>query len=164
MKRKNLILAIFAAMLVLGLSVGNAWSYFTDTASAEGGMTIVVEPTSRLTEEYSAQTKKIRIQNTSAATSVWVRARVYANASLGAKGSGTNWSGETDGWYEYTAPVAAGAETDELVITFDLPDGFDPEKGTGAKDGDELNVIVTYQCTPVQYAESGDAMPATWNE
>lgn len=164
MKRKNLIFAILAVVLVLGLNVGDAWSYFTDTATAEGGISISVKPTSSMTEEYSAQTKRIRIQNTSQATSVWVRARVYANDSLGVAGSGTNWSGPTDSWYNYSEPVAAGSETNELTITFDLPDGFDPEKGTGAKDGDELNVIVVYQCTPVHYGADGTPQSANWNE
>jgi predicted ribosomally synthesized peptide with SipW-like signal peptide len=165
MKRGNLVLAMVAVVLVLGMSVGNAWSYFTDTTTAEGSIPISTTPTTIITEENGPGTKTIRIRNTSDMAPVWVRARVYAASVLGADASGTNWSGEISDWYEYSEPLPAGDETEPLGVTFALLRGFDEtDNPTGAHDGDEYNIVVVYESIPVCYDASGKTLPANWND
>ena len=164
MKRKSIVLAVLAMVLVLGLSVGTAWSYFTDTTTAEGSVTLSVEPTTTIDEENGPGTKAIRIRNTSDMSPLWVRARVYAATELGADASGTNWSGQIVDWYQYGEPVAPGAATEPLNVTFTLKRPFDAtENPNGANDGDEQNIVVIYECVPVSYDASGNALPANWN-
>ena len=164
MKRKSIVLAVLAMVLVLGLSVGTAWSYFTDTTTAEGSVTLSVEPTTTIDEENGPGTKTIRIMNTSDMSPVWVRVRVYAATDLGADASGTNWSGQISDWYQYGQPVDPGADTDPLNVTFTLKRGYDAtENPNGANDGDEQNIVVIYECVPVSYDASGNALPANWN-
>ncbi len=164
MKRRHIVLAVLAMVLVLGLSVGTAWSYFTDTTYAEGSVTLSVEPTGTIVEENGPGTKTIRIKNTSQMAPVWTRVRVYAAAALGANASGTNWSGQISDWYQYSEPLAPGAESQPLNVTFTLGAGADPANNKpGALDGDEQNVVVLYECVPVSYDASGNPLPANWN-
>lgn len=163
MKRKSLALAIVAVMLVLGMSVGTARSYFTDTTTAEGSVPISPTPTTIITEENGPGTKTIRIKNTSETAPVWVRARVYAADVLGADASGTNWSGQIVGWYDYSEPLPAGAETEPLNVTFTLTRGYDEtENPTGARNDDEYNIVVVYESIPVSYDADGNELPANW--
>lgn len=165
MKRRTLTLALLAVVLVLGMGIGTAWSYFTDTTSVEGKLPISITPTTTITEENGPGSKTMRIQNTSQATNVWVRARVYAAKVLGADASGTDWSGEILDWYEYGEPVAPGAETEPLNVTFTLKRPYDPESNpTGAHPGEEYNIVVIYESLPVQYDASGNPLPANWND
>lgn len=164
MNRKNLSLAILAVVLVLGMSVDVAWSYFTDTTMAEGSVPLSVEPTTTITEENGPGTKTIRIRNTGDVIPVWVRVRVYASDSLGANASGDGWSGIITDWYEYADSVDPGAETEPLKITFTLPGGFDPTNNpTGVYDEEEQNIVVVYESAPVIYDASGNPLPANWN-
>lgn len=165
MKRTPIALAIVAVMLVLGMSIGSVWSYFTDTTTVEGTLPLSVQPTTHIIEENDPGTKTIRIQNTSQVTPVWVRVRVYAPAKLGANASGEKWSGVITDWYDYGEPVPAGAETEPLKVTFALPGGYDAVKNVdGAQTGDEVNVVVLYQSLPVSYDAEGNPVPANWND
>lgn len=165
MKHKTPILAILVVVLVLGATVGSAWSYFTDSATAEGTIAISVKPTSTIEEENSPGKKTIRIKNTSQAALEWVRVRAYATVALGANASGSNWSGSIDTWYEYGEPLPAGETTDPLDVTFTLKSKFDERNNpTGAHNGDEVNVVVVYETVPVSYDASGNPMPANWKD
>lgn len=162
MKRKDFVLAIVAVILVLGMSIGTAWAYFTDTTTVEGSISIKVKPETTLLEDNAPGSKSIRITNTSEAASVWVRARAYASADLGADASGTNWSGSIADWYVYDEPLAAGAQTEPLKLTFTL---VSPSASpAGVQNGDEQNIIVVYESVPVRYDASGNPLPAEWND
>lgn len=165
MKRNSIVLAIFAAVLVLGMSMGRAWSYFTDSDTAEGSLSLSVKPSSTIEEENTPGTKTIRIKNTSQTVPVWVRARVYANPKLGATASGSKWKGEIVSWYTYEEPLSAGAQAEPLTIKFNLARPYDKlQNPDGAHDGDETNVIVIYECVPTQYDAHGEPLPASWND
>lgn len=165
MKRRLIALAIVAAVLVLGTSMGSVWSYFTDSTTVEGTIPLSVEPTTHITEENGPGTKTISIQNTSQVTQVWVRARIYAPEKLSANASGEKWTGAITDWYNYDEPLPADAYTEPLNVTFTLPEGYDVEKYLdGAHTGDECNVVVLYQSLPVSYDAAGNPMPVNWND
>ena len=161
MRRKIWPLAATTVALVLGMGMGSAWAYFTDTTTATGSLQIMPE-TTRITEENGGGTKTIRIQNTSEKAPVWVRARVFAAAELGADASGEKWSGSIDGWYTYGEVLPAGQETEPLTVKFALKDGKTDENQEGAETGDEMNVVVVYECVPVTYNTDGAEAPAVW--
>ena len=163
MRRKILPLAATTIALVLGMGVGSAWAYFTDTTTATGALEILPE-TTRITEENGAGTKTIRIQNTSEESPVWVRARVFAASELGANASGDKWSGSIDGWFTYGEPLPAGEETEALKVTFALKHPKTDEYPEGVEPGDETNVVVVYECVPVSYKADGTVVDAVWNK
>ena len=174
MRRKHIFLSLLAVVLVLGLSVGRAWSYFTDTTTVEGGLNLSVQPDTTITEEYEPKThtKKVTITNNSSMVPVYVRARAYVPSILKGKASGTKWTGtdnglsadDTNQWFVYSDVLAPGASAEQFNVSFSLPGGFDPKDNpTGAQEGDELNIVVQYECLPVSYDASGNALPANWN-
>ena len=166
MRRKHIFLSLLAVVLVLGLSVGHAWSYFTDTTTVEGGLTLNVQPDTTITEEYepATRTKKVTITNNSSVVPVYVRARAYVPSVLKGKASGTKWTGtknelaadDTNQWFVYSDVLAPKASTEQFNVTFSFPQ-------TGAQEGDELNIVVQYECLPVSYDASGKPLPANWN-
>lgn len=165
MRKAKVGMALFASMLVMGMGVGTAWAYFTDSTTAEGSVAVSVEPTTTITEENEPGKKVIRIRNTGRAVPVYVRARVYAPADLGADATGTGWSGSAGEWIRYGEPLPVGEETEPLTVTFGLRHAYDPaENPDGARDGDETNVIVVYECVPVQYDAAGNPLPAGWED
>ena len=61
MKKKNVILALLAAGLVLTSSVGSAWAYFTTYVEAQGGVTISLGDETDVEETFSSWTKHVSI-------------------------------------------------------------------------------------------------------
>lgn len=165
MKQTKVAMTLLAAALVLGMGVGTAWAYFTDSTTAEGSVPISVEPTTTITEENGPGTKTVRIRNTSQAVPVYVRARIYAAANLGADAAGDGWSGSIGEWFQYGEPLAVGAETAPLKVSFELERAYDfAENPDGAQDGDETNIVVVYECVPVSYDVEGNPLPCSWSE
>lgn len=166
MKRRTPILALFVVMLVLGVSVGSAWSYFTDTTYAEGGLDLSLQTSTSLEEENEAGYKYITIRNTSSVVEVWVRAYVFANDDLGVTVSGENWKhNDETNWYEYTQTLPVmpeeKRETKKLMVHFELTSPNDLDKVV--HDGDEADVIVVYESLPVTYDADGKPVAAKWN-
>lgn len=165
MKRTKLTMTALAAMLVLGMSAGTAWAYFTDSTTAEGSIPIKVEPTTTITEENGPGTKTIRIRNTGENVPAYARVRIYAASDLGASAVGDGWSGSIGSWFEYAEPLAVGAETKPLEVSFELEHAYNEAEGIeGARNGDETNIIVVFECVPVTYDADGNPLPASWND
>lgn len=165
MKRRNLVLAILAVVLVLGMSVGTAWSYFTDTATVDGSMTMSVKPTAEMHEDPPKPedgTKTIRIENTSQVVSVWTRVRVYSDLNIEAAGEGWDTTGE---WYTYEDVLAPGEMSNDLDIAFKLKEPYSADNTDGEQnlEGYEENIVVMYECVPVTYDASGKSEAANWN-
>lgn len=169
MKRRYIILSLLSVVLVLGLSVGHAWSYFTDNTMAEGSVPVSVKPDTTITEEYDPKThtKSVVITNNSSVVPVWVRARAYVPKQLNGQASGDKWTGNIEDWFEYNVgvePLAPGAKTEPLKVSFTLPEKYDPANNpTGAQNGDELNIVIIYECLPASYDADGKPVPANWN-
>lgn len=165
MKRNNLALAMLAVVLVLGMSVGTAWAYFTDTTTADGSLTISVKPETDLEEDTPlGGTKTIRIRNNSEVVPVWTRVRVYSAIENEPQTAGTSWAADGD-WYAYNAILEPGAQTEDLVINLQLKHPYDEETGQGTQnlEGYEENVVVVYESVPVSYNADGQPQPANWN-
>jgi predicted ribosomally synthesized peptide with SipW-like signal peptide len=170
MKRRYIILSLLAVVLVLGLSVGHAWSYFTDNTMAEGSVTLSIKPDTTITEEWEpeTQTKSVIIHNKSSVVPVWVRARAYIPKQLNGKASGTNWTGSSvEDWFVYDLggqPLPPNGDTQPLNVSFTWPDKYDPATNpTGPQTGDELNIVIVYECLPASYDADGKPVPANWN-
>ncbi len=155
MKRKDILLVILAFALVLSMGIGSAYAYFTSSASASGGLDVSVKPSTDITEpKFDDQTKHVVISNAIGAEPVYVRARFFS--SLPVEISGTKWSAEPDedGWYVYSEIIPGGEQSEELLGKITFP--------ADAEDGDNYNIVVVYEATPVQYDADGNPLEPDW--
>ena len=155
MKHKFLLPAALAFALILGVSVQSAMAYFTTYASAEGGYSISLPGSETdMGEDFSGWQKRVVVSNTEDSMPVFVRARAFAGDAYTLTYSGEGWTPGSDGYYYYSDVLPGGAETTELLVNIDgIPEDV--------QSGDNFNVIVVYETTPVLYSEAGDAY-ADW--
>ena len=160
MKRSRILLTFLALALVLSMGIGTAWSYFTATTRAAGEMWVHLDTTTDIEEPTVVNGEKhIVITNDEGSEPVYVRARAFAGASAGELTySGEGWTDGGDGWYYYGSILEGGDASEELLVRISalLEDKDDLE------DGDNFNVVVVYESTPVQY--DADGVPfADWS-
>lgn len=147
---RSVILTAAAAALTASLSVGSALAYFTTYCAAEGSVTMNMGFTdTEIDETVDSTGKHVTIRNTGE-YDCFVRVRVFAPDITNAGYTpGDGWTQDGDYWY-YTPVLAPGAETSELLVTYDFPEGEDQE------DYPEFNIVAIYECTPVVYDENGN--------
>lgn len=157
MKRNTILLGALALVLVLCVSIGTAYAYFTTYAAAQGGY--VIRAGVDFEESFYDWTKRVVITSRENTMPVYVRARAYAGTTLTLQISGESWTQAGDWWY-YTPrnndgtvkPLNGGESTTELDIKIlNIP--------TDVEGGDSFNVAVVYEYAPVRYDEAGSALP-----
>lgn len=169
-KRKTALLASVAVALVLGMGIAPAAAYFTDSSTTNGGLPISVEPSTDIHEWYKNGVKHVIISNDADADApVFVRARVYASDVLDVSTAGSGWTDDIGGWHYYGASedslvaLNPGDEASELTVSINFPKTTNPDGSLeGYEFGDNYNVIVVYESTPVLYQEDGTAY-ADWS-
>lgn len=159
MKKMRYAAAALAAAAIMTAGLGQAWAYFTTYASAEGGYTINLGDRTEITEEFSDWTKRVTVSNEAGAAPVYVRARAFGPSTYPLTYTGSGWTAGADGYYYYGNPVPGGGSTEALNIAI----GNIPTKEDGLEVGDQFNVIVIYESTPVLYDAGGNPLPADWN-
>lgn len=161
MKHKRMPLVALAVTLALAAGVGPAWAYFTDSSAATGGVTINVKPSTEIEEKYGERVKHVVVTNSAqASVPVYVRARAYSSVEVQA--SGASWTPGADGWYLYGGIVEPGGKTDELQVRIEFPIAASDERPDGAVPGDNFNIVVVYESTPVRYDAQGNPY-ADWS-
>lgn len=156
MKRYVKLLSVIAVLLTVTLSVKPALAYFTTYTEAGGTMKVSLTEETEITEPTFKEWKKeIVISNKADANvSVYVRAIAYQPANMPAldyTGS-EGWTLGSDGYWYYGAALAGGESAKPLYVQIS---GI-PEE---AAEGDTFNVVVVYECIPVQYDADGNALP-----
>lgn len=160
MKKLPIGLAAAALVLTATLSIGGAMGYFTTYSTASGGVTLNMGFTTTVPHETVDEGgKHVTIENTGE-YDCFVRVTAFSTVGL-SYNCGEGWSDtDGDGYYEYSAVLAPGEKTTELNITYTLPTKTD-ENGKEVA-GDDVDVIVVQECTPVLYSEDGTAY-ADWD-
>ena len=157
MKKKNICLAVFAAVLILAGSAGSAWAYFTTYVEAQGTQTIALGDQTTIEEPKPVDwTKTVTITSDEDSQPVYVRARAFSGSQYPLEYSGSKkWTPGAGGYYYYSDILYAGGKTEELKVKINgVPEEI--------KESMELNVAVIYETTPVLYDENGDPY-ADWN-
>ena len=78
---------------------------------------------------------------------------------------GTKWqrdeTSDENGYYfyNYVDPLPGGGVTDELTVTIHTKSN----ETIKPDEGDQYNVIVIYESTPVRYNENGQIIAVNWN-
>lgn len=149
MKKSSIFLLILTVVLVMAVSVSPAIAYFTTYTEASGGYAVTFAPTD-IEEEFYSWTKHVVVTCDDDGQPTYVRARAFAGSQYELQYSGDGWTfDENDGFFYYSDIIGPGQSTDELLIHIDnIPE--DP------KQDDSFNVVVIYECTPVQYDEDGN--------
>jgi predicted ribosomally synthesized peptide with SipW-like signal peptide len=156
MKKRHVLLAVLAAVMVLSIGVGSAVAYFTASAEAEGAIPIKLKTTTTIEEpDLFRWIKHLVITNDEKSEPVFVRAKGFSGSAYPLTYSGEGWTEGEDGWYEYEEILPAGGSTKELLVGI----GNIPED---AVEGQSFNVTVVYESTPVQYDSDGTAF-ADWS-
>ena len=156
MKKKSVILAVLAVILVLTANLPLAWGYFSTYTEARGGIRMQsLEIDTDIKEEVSDWTKHVAILNRGDVP-VYVRARAFAGSEYNlVYDTGGNWTLGDDGFFYYNNVLNPGETTPELLVKIENP----PKDPT---EGQEFNVVVVYECIPVQFDASGEQY-ADWN-
>lgn len=147
----------FYSALALGIlsisAIPAAYAYFTTYCEAEGGGPIMLEEKTEITESFSEWTKTVSIKSDEGSAPVFVRARAFAgqDIKLTYKFDEGQWIEGNDGFYYYSSVLQPGDATSNLLVHI----GNIPE---GKEDDPDFNVVVVYECTPVQYDDEGNLM------
>ena len=169
MKRKNLILSIFALLLIACAVLNPAVAYFTDNTNASGATPISFQYKTEIEDSVVDWLKTVRIQNVLhpvpnddeiVSDPIWVRARAFSGETyplVEAPAVAGDWVKDSDGWWYYQHPLMAGEYT--TGITFKLT-GF-PSEAAEDVNFTTINVGVVYETTLVRYDPDGNAF-ADW--
>ena len=147
---------VAACLLAGGLQGKPSGAYFTTYASARGGYELRAGTKTEIREEIVGLDKHIKIENTGGAD-CFVRVKAFAGSITDisySSGNGSWQEGEGGYWY-YTAILAPGEASGELVASIKIPEGMDGM-------AESFDVIVIQECTPVLYRQDGTAY-ADWN-
>ena len=163
MKRKNLILAVLAIVLVLCASIGAASAYFTTYADAKGGHEVHMKDESKIDEEVVGNVKQVTISNVAdpgtmpGTYPVFVRARVFAGNDVNVVTAGENWEAR-GGYYYYLKPIYSALEdaSTEESQTKTLNITVTPKENSTVRPGDPIDVLVTYESVPAVFTANGD--------
>lgn len=155
---RTTVLALAAVALALMAQLPMAWGYFSTYTEAKGR--VVLQPwkvETEINEKVSDWTKHVVVTNSADGSPVYVRAKAFAGEGLDITyETGGNWTLGEDGYYYYNGILEPKAETPELLVKINNP----PKEG---EDGQQFNVVVIYESTPVRYNEAGDAF-ADWQK
>lgn len=160
MKRKYLLLAAAAAVLISCAGIDNAMAYFTSYVTAQGSKTIHLGDTTTIEEpKVSEWTKHIVVRSKAGSKPVYVRARAFAGEQyqLDYSSESGKWTQNDDGYYYYSDILAATEEEDAVADELLVHIGNIPE------DAEDFNVVVIYESTPVLYDAEGKPY-ADWSQ
>ena len=157
MKKRHILLAALALVLLVTGSIGTAYAYFTTYVVTVGGYPVSLGSETEITESFYSWTKRVTITNEAGSEPVYVRARAYAGSvyELTYSDESGLWSPGSDGWWYYSAPVSGGESAGELQVHI----GNVPEESS---EGDSFSVVVVYETTPVLYTADGTPY-GDWN-
>lgn len=149
-KHRVLASVVLASVIIVGcISVKPTLAYFTTFASAKGGVSIDIGPTTRVKEKFKDWKKTIQIENTGK-VDCFVRCKVIAASQFTITASGNNWSLSDDGYWYYSKVVPVGEMTEPIIASITV----------GEKVQASFNVVVVQECTPVTYDEDGNPVAA----
>jgi hypothetical protein len=157
LKKKSVIFAAITIVLILAANLPLAWGYFSTYTEARGGVRIQPKKIETEIEEpdISDWTKHVVITNSEDGTSVYIRAKAFCGSEYNLTYEGDHWKPGADGFYYYDGILEPGMETPELLVKINNH----PEE----EDGQEFNVVVIYESTPVRYDENGNPY-ANWSQ
>ena len=160
MKKKHLVLAVLAIVLVLCSSIGAAVAYFTTYSDARGGYVIHLGHKTTIKESVEGSTKTIQIANVADPASdagkypLFIRVKVFAGTDCEIDETKTS-----DGWLKaedayYYQDVLYAGDGEETGLTTPLSIKVKAASDT-VEAGDVIDVIVVYESVPAVFTPDG---------
>lgn len=162
MKRKNILLAALAAVMVTTSAVGAANAYFTTNTAAAGTRTLHVGSDTDIEEEFSQWVKYVRVTNSDTSQPVYVRAKAFYGSQYRVSyesetdgGGAAMWTLGDDGYYYYR-DICGPGETTQAALKVVI------DASSISEGAESFNVTVIYEASPVQYDSQGNPYQ-DWN-
>ena len=166
MKKRTLILAVLAVVLVLSASIGSAVAYFTTYATARGGYVIYLGDRTEMEEHISNNRKTVQIFNRAQSAGdigkypVFVRVKAFTDSDGTldySANTGSLWQPRNDGYWYYQKAIYAGtSEHPEGAVT-DPAFLVDVKANRTLKEGEILDVVVVYDSIPAVFNADGSS-------
>ena len=166
MKKRTLILAVLAVVLVLSSGIGSTVAYFTTYSSARGGYVIHLGGRTEIREDISKNRKTVQIFNRAETDDdigqhpIFVRVKAFTGSdgelSYDANTSGL-WLQKTDGYWYYQKALTAGTDAKPEGAVTDPAFIVDVKLNRELKEGEYLDVIVVHESVPAIF--KGDGSP-----
>lgn len=153
-KHTAIAVAVLIVAIALFVGVGKTIAYFTTYAEAKGTVEVTLGDKTTINEDMKENSKLVQINNDSDSQPVFVRVKAFSGSTYPfTYESDGNWSPGNDGYYYYGPVLNPGEKTTELKVTIKFPEDADV--------GDNFNVVVIYETTPVIYDAAGNPQ-ANW--
>ena len=153
-KNKKILLAI-AMALVLSLSVGMTFAYFSGHTAAKGEATVALGGKTEIVEKVSNAEKIIGIKNLED-TDVLVRVGIFGPSTMSEediKYNENDWVKKNDGFYYYRHILSGKASTESnITAAVRGPEG----------EVENFDVVVVNECVPVTYQDGSIYIPDDW--
>ena len=145
------ILLVIAMILVLSLSAGMTFAYFSDHTEAKGDAKISLSGKTEIVEKYDEDQKVVSIKNIGD-TDVLVRVAIYAPADTEITYSDSDWIKIGD-YYYYKDILEKDATTkSDITASISGPEGV----------VENFDVVVVNECIPVTYEGDSIYIPDDW--
>ena len=165
MKKRTLILAVLAVVLVLSSGIGSTIAYFTTYSNARGGYVIHLGGKTEIEEQISDNRKIVRIFNRAETDDdigqhpVFVRVKAFTDSdgSLSYPDTSGLWQQGTDGYWYYQKALTAGTDSKPEGAVTDPAFVVVVSVNRTLKEGEHLDVIVVHESVPAIF--KGDGSP-----
>jgi len=145
------ILIIIAMALVLSLSVGMTFAYFSDHTAAKGEAIVNLTGKTEIVEKVKDDKKTIVIKNIGN-TDVLVRVAVYGPSAMTVTPE-SGWTEKKGDFYYYESILQVGKSTSSITAYIEGPEGI----------VENFDVVVINECIPVTYNEDNTVfIPSDW--
>lgn len=145
------ILLVIAMALVLSLSVGMTFAYFSGHTEAKGEAVVHLVGKTEIVEQVDENSKVIVIKNIGN-TDVLVRVGVYAPAATEVTPA-EGWTQKQGDFYYYEEILPVNGETSKIDVTIKGPVG----------EVENFDVVVVNECVPVTYNDDNTVViPEGW--
>jgi len=157
--KKTICLSAAALIMVAAISAGSAMAYFTTFVQARGSVELDLGFTETIPNEKVVNGKKEIILENTGDFDCYVRLKALAGdahtVAYEEPGNAGKWTPGADGFYYYSDIVTAGGGVSSQINVL-IPD-------LGMGEGEDFNVIIIQECTPVLYDEDGNPY-ADWTK
>lgn len=160
-------LFLVAVLCISTSAIGSAQAYFTTYCQAKGGNQLELGSTTEIDEEFGNWTKQVSITNTAAdGQPVYVRVKAFGPSTYPLTyddGNTGAWSYGADGYYYFNGVLEPNQSAPTLNVRISgVPSAVSSGGVAGAAPevGDNFDVAVVYETTPVQFDSNGNRIAA----
>ena len=157
--RKSLFI-LLAVLMILGISVGATFAYFTDYDILRGSAALNMNNSKEIVEEVTSTTKTVSIKSSDDSADSVVRLLIYGPDGMKKPEAPSDWSkfdyGDGSYAYYYTKVLKAGQSTSNVVASVaDIPKTADLA---------EFEIIVLQESKIAEVGDDGYIVaPDGWN-